>query len=80
MKTVTCSMLTGSEMQFSCILSSSYMYIGMLLCFPFLCRQEPMKAEADQRPLQTSPDEKWAATLPNAWRHHVWSEKEDLKK
>lgn len=52
----------------------------MLLCFPFLYRQEQMKAEADQRPLQTPRDDEWAATLPNAWRHHDWSEKEDLKK
>lgn len=75
---MTCSMLSGSEMQSSCILRSSY--IDMLLCFPFLYRQEQMKAEADQRPLQTPRDDEWAATLPNAWRHHDWSEKEDLKK
>lgn len=36
--------------------------------------QQQMQAEEGQRPQIRSRDE-WAATLPTAWRHHIWSEK-----
>lgn len=37
-------------------------------------RQQQIEAKEGQRPQIRSRDE-WAATLPTAWRQHVWSEK-----
>lgn len=46
----------------------------LMSVFFAVLRQQQIEAKEGQRPQIKSRDE-WAATLPTAWRQHVWSEK-----
>lgn len=46
----------------------------LMSVFFTVLRQQQIEAKEGQRPQIRSRDE-WAATLPTAWRQHVWSEK-----